>query len=431
VVILTLWRVCVSSSTGDASRRWRLGRGAAFANASLAMTAMFAAAGVPAPLYSVYEEEFGITAAGITGSYAAYIVSAALAMLCGGRLTDHLGRRPVVMVTLATAVAACVVLLRLEGPGMLVLGRVLQGVVVGVAMSGVGAYVVDLRRPGTTFLASLVASASPTLGVGLGAVGSGLLVDYAPWPRHLAYVVTAAVLLLCLCGVLLSRETVALPRGLVDWRQARGSLRPRLAVPARKRRMFLGVIGAFLASWTLGGLYQSLGPSFATELLHRDEHLYAGLVVASVLATTATGGPLTSRMAPRTGTLAGLALLCAGMVAILLTLRYEQPVLFLAASVAAGAGFGAATTGSMRSLLRDAHSTEVAGLLAAVYLVSYLGAAVPAFFGGRLVEPLGLLHTAYAYGALVVALAVVAGIVAVASSRKAGTVEHEPAAQHI
>jgi MFS family permease len=395
----------------------------AFANASLAMTAVFATAGAPAPLYSVYEEVYGVTAAGITGSYAAYIVAAALAMLCGGRLTDHLGRRPVVIVTLAIAVLACLVLLRLDGSGMLVLGRVLQGVVVGVAMSGVGAYVVDLRRPGSSFLASLVASASPTLGVGIGAVGSGLLVDYAPWPRHLVYAVMAGVLLVCLVGVLLSRETVALPSGRSDWRGARGSLVPRLAVPARKRRIFVGVIGAFLASWTLGGLYQSLGPSFATQLLHRDEHLYAGVVVASVLATTAVGGPLTARMAPRTGTLFGLALLCAGMGAILLTLRHGQPVLFLVASVTAGAGFGAATTGSMRSLLRGAHSTEVAGLLAAVYLVSYLGAAVPAFFGGRLVAPLGLLHTSYAYGALVVTLAVLAGVVAVASSRVAAPEE--------
>lgn len=381
------------------------------------MTAMFAAAGAPAPLYSIYQERLGVSAAGVTGSYAAYIVSAALAMLCGGRLSDHVGRRPVVVGSLLIGIAGCLVLMQLDGSEDLVIGRILQGMVVGTAMSGMGAYVVDLRRPGTTFLASLVASASPTLGVGVGAVISGLLVDHAPAPRVLVYVIAMGVQATCLVGVLLSGETVALPAGRPDRIAAIGSLRPRLAVPVRKRALFIGVIGAFVASWTLGGLYQSLGPSFATELLHREDHLYAGLVVASVLAMTTLGGPLTSGLRPRTATLTGLALLVTGVTAIVLTLTYEQPALFLVASVGAGIGFGAATTGSMLVLLGDAHTTEVAGLLSAVYLVAYLFAAVPAFVGGRLVAPLGLLHTAYAYAALVVTLALLAAVVAVVVSR--------------
>lgn len=406
------------SVTGDDGDRARLGRGLAFANASVAITATFAAAGAPAPLYSVYQEGFGVTAAHITGSYAVYIVAAAAAMLCCGRLSDHLGRRPVVVVSLLVAMAGCLVLMRLDGPGMLIIGRILQGLVVGTAMSGMAAYVVDLRRPGTTFLASLVASASPTLGVGIGAVVSGVLVDHAPAPRVLVYVVATVLLMFCLVGVLFSQETVDLPGKRPDRMGAVSSLRPRLAVPASKRPTFVGVIGAFVASWTLGGLYQSLGPIFATELLHRDEHVYAGLVVASVLAMTTAGGPITSRLEPRTGTLVGLALLMAGMIAIVLTLKHEQPGLFLVASVIAGIGFGSATTGSMRLLLQDTDTTEVAGLLSAVYLAAYLGAAVPAFFGGRLVAPLGLLHTAYAYGALVIVLALVAGVLAVASQRR-------------
>jgi MFS family permease len=196
-------------------------------------------------------------------------------------------------------------------------------------------------------------------------------------------------------------------------------MRPRLAVPPRQRSLFAGVVAAFVAAWTLGGFYQSLGPRFARDLLYGDTYVFAGLVVASVLAVTATGGPLTGALAPRRATLVGLATLAVGTVTLVWALSMHQTAAFFVASFVAGAGFGAATTGAMRSLLADVHNTEVAGIFSAVYLVSYLGAAVPAFLGGRLIPPFGLMKVTVGYAGLVLALALAAAVIVTVTGRAA------------
>ena len=75
-------------------------------------------------------------------------------------------------------------------------------------------------------------------------------------------------------------------------------------------------------------------------------------------------------------------------------------VLFLLASAAAGAAMGAAFAGSMRALLATASPGERAGLLSAIYLLSYSGAALPNFIAGQLSDSVNLFHIALGYGVL-------------------------------
>lgn len=86
---------------------------------------------------------------------------------------------------------------------------------------------------------------------------------------------------------------------------------------------------------------------------------------------------------------------------------------FLVASAVAGFAQGAAFAGSMRALLATAGPLERAGLLSAIYLMSYSGAAVPNFIAGRLSDHMSLFHIALGYGAL----AAVACLITVGASR--------------
>jgi hypothetical protein len=61
---------------------------------------------------------------------------------------------------------------------------------------------------------------------------------------------------------------------------------------------------------------------------------------------------------------------------------------------------GAAFAGSMRALLGTAGPVERAGLLSAIYLMSYSGAAVPNFIAGQLSDHMSLFHIALGYGVL-------------------------------
>ena len=95
-------------------------------------------------------------------------------MLTAGSLSDHVGRRPVILAAIAVQVVAMAVLATAAGVPELVVGRVLQGLSTGAALGAIGAALLDLdTRRGT------VANAvSPPIGTAVGALGSGLLVQF-------------------------------------------------------------------------------------------------------------------------------------------------------------------------------------------------------------------------------------------------------------
>ncbi|GAB2906548.1 MFS transporter [Rhodococcus aerolatus] len=389
--------------------RARLPRGAWFAVASTALLLVFVSAGTPIPLYNTYRGGDGLTNADLSVATAAYLSAAAVSLLVLGRLSDHLGRRPVGVVALLVSALGLVVLLGVDGLEPLLGGRLLQGLAIGMASSALGAYVVDCAPERRAWLPAVVTTAAPLLGIPLGALLSGALVDDAPDPRQLTYSVVAVLLVVVAGLVALGPETVprrGTRRGSV--RPALASLRPRVLVPAGAGRPLLAMAGLILSVWSLGGFFQAFGPAIAQQQLGSDASLTAGAVFASFSLLAVLGGPLTARVRPDlTMRVAVLAYaVCLG--GILLTLRAGAVVPFLLVSLAAGVATGAAQTGGMRTLLARTSAADRAGLLSTVFLLNYSSAAVPSLVAGRLTTTFDLVQIASGY----VALAAV-GIVAV------------------
>ncbi len=72
-----------------------------------------------------------------------YFVLATL--LIFGSLSDHIGRRPLIMAASAVDVVACVLFLLAHGPGLLFAARTLERIAVGAMSSTLGAVLLDLR----------------------------------------------------------------------------------------------------------------------------------------------------------------------------------------------------------------------------------------------------------------------------------------------
>lgn len=393
----------------------RLPRSVAFAVTAVTFVLILAAAGTPAPLYIVYQERFSIPDAGLTAAFAIYIVPVAAALLFCGRLSDHVGRRPIAVLAPLLGMAACLLLINIDGLGGLLLGRGLQGVATGMSTSAVGAFLLDLHPPGRLTLAAGTTSIAPMAGVAGGAVVSGALVQYVPHPTTLVYVVFAVLLGLCAIGVALAPETSPRLPGALR------SLRPALRVPASVRPVFLTVTACFVACWALGGFYQALAPSVAARVLGHTDHFVGGLAVASLIGTSGLGGPLVARLRPRTAMLSGLAVVVVGTLAVLATLAVRNTPGFFASSMATGLGLGAAFLGGMRTLVAPIAPLDRAGVLSAAYLIAYLGAAIPSFFAGVLAPRWGLPTVTNGFGALVIGLSVLAVLIAVRRQRPPAT----------
>lgn len=111
----------------SARRLPSLPRPAGFVAASAALIGIFFSSGIPVPLYNVFRVQDGITNADLALTTVCYLGVTALSLLVFGRLSNHLGRRPVVVAAVVLAIAGCLVLMQVHSLPVLILGRVLQG----------------------------------------------------------------------------------------------------------------------------------------------------------------------------------------------------------------------------------------------------------------------------------------------------------------
>jgi MFS family permease len=92
-----------------------------------------AASAAPTPLYRVYQARWGFSASTLTAVFAVYVLFLLMTVLIFGSLSDHVGRRPVIITALAVDTAACILFLLAHGVGVLFCARALQGIAVGLA----------------------------------------------------------------------------------------------------------------------------------------------------------------------------------------------------------------------------------------------------------------------------------------------------------
>src|SRR5258705_664106 len=204
---------------------WRLtGRPALYLLASL-IVALLAASAAPTPLYAIYQARWGFTPITTTVVFGVYAVAVLASLLTLGKLSDHVGRRPVLLGALAVQAASLVVFATAGGVPELLIARVVQGLATGAALGAIGAGLLDLNRERGTF-ANAVA---PGMGTGSGVLLSALAVRYLPAPTHLIYLALVGVIVLQAAGVALMRETVTPNPGAI------ASLRPEIRLPRTLR----------------------------------------------------------------------------------------------------------------------------------------------------------------------------------------------------
>jgi MFS family permease len=379
-----------------------LSRPVSFA-ALTAITVLFmAASSAPSPLYVVYQQNWGFSAATLTVVFAVYVLGLLGAVLVVGALSDHIGRRPVLAAAIALEAAALVLFLLADGVPVLLIARLAQGIATGAAITTLGATLVDLDPPHAPGRAGTTNGVATVGGLAVGAIGCGALVQFAPAPTHLVFALLLAGMVAAALVVAGMPETSARrPGGLA-------SLRPRVGVPPRLRPEFFAVVPTLIASWALGGLYLSLGPSVAAVLFGLHDHLVGGLVVTLLCGTGAVTA-FTLRRVPVARVLtAASVLLATGTLVTLGGIQVGSVALAATGTVVAGVGFGAAALGTFGTLARIAAPAERGELFAVAYTIAYLAFSVPAVIAGVASGLVGLRPTAEVYGIVVVALGIAA-----------------------
>ena len=360
---------------------------------------LFFGAGVPSPLYDVYQAEWHFSAATLTAIFAIYALLVLMTLLCLGSLSDLLGRRAVIALGLFTNTLACALFLLANGVGFLFAGRALQGFAVGVTVGALGASLIDSQPTGSG-LGPLVNSAVPNLGLALGSLCSSAFGQYGPDPTRVIWWLTFGASLVSILALLVVAEPPQAQSGVLAWRWPRGS------VPLDARRNLLIAAPCFVAVWALGGLYLSLGPSLASQILSSPNRLWGGAVIFLLCGTAAAAAALCRLAPPKAMTVGCLALL-SGAAMTFASVVAAAGTALLVGTALAGAGFGLAYLGAFRTSIMPVSPRERAGVLAAIYIISYLAFSIPALAAGLATRRFGLHDTALVYSASVALLVAV------------------------
>jgi Major Facilitator Superfamily len=360
--------------------------------------AFLAGSSAPTPLYPLYQSLWGLSPVMITVVFGVYALAVLTGLLFAGRLSDHVGRRPVLIAaTLAQALTMVLFATAASAAG-LVLARTIQGLITGAALSAVGAAMIDLNKSRGT-AANAVA---PAFGSAAGGIVAGFFVQFLPAPMHLVYAALAAVFVMQAVGLKFMKEPIATIPG------AWNSLKPQLALPSAARGPLFLALPVLIAVWALGGLYASLGPMLVRGMLDSNAPLLGGLALFVLAASGGIAVLLLQRLEARKMMALGAGSLLAGAGLTVLALTRSEVALFFLGTTVAGVGFGTGFQGAVRTVVSVAAPHERAGTLSIVFIVSYIALGVPAIIAGSMVRHASLLATAQVFGLVVMALAATA-----------------------
>ena len=381
------------ASIATASRR-TLSTGAMTLYAALAAVTFSATSSAPTPLYHVYQQNWDLSPATVTVIFAAYAGAMLVSFLTIARLSDYVGRRPMILTALLLNAVALLLFITAGNAFELIAARIVQGLGTGIALTTLGATILDTDKTNGALLNSVTAF----LGLMVGSLLAGVLVAFAPLPTELVYIVLLVVTLLEAATLLIAPETTNGKPGALN------VLKPHVSVPKAAMGPLIRLLPLNIAGWALGGFYLSLMPTLVT-ITAGTKSVFIGAAVVSALMLTASVTVFAFRkLAPARMLMISMIGLIAG-IAITLGAVYLQSVpLMILGTIVAGIGFGNAYSGNLRTLLPLAGEHERAGLLAAYFVESYVSFAVPAVIAGLVAPTLGLVTTSYYYGAVLIVL---------------------------
>ena len=368
------------------------------------IAALFAGSTMLTPLYVIYQDKFGFSQIGLTLIYAVYVVGNLAALLFFGGLSDAIGRRRTAVPAMAIAIVSALMFLFATNTASLYIGRILSGFAIGIGAGTGTAWLAELIGDEDKSRATIIATSTNFAGLGIGALGTGLLAEYAPWPLHLSF----AVYLLALLAI----------GGLIWFTQDTGqrgahsisslSIRPRLSVPRDIRAQFIAPAVTGFGTMALVGFYAALIPSILVHQLHDTNHAAAGSLVFELAVVVAGVILATQQLASRTAMLWALALMIPAVVLVVTAQILGSMAVMIIATAACGVTAGLGYRGSLQVVNQIAPDEQRAEVVSSYFVCCFSGNALPVIGIGVISTAAGATAASLVFAAMIIAFALVA-----------------------
>ncbi len=349
-------------------------------------------AGIPTPLYAVYEQQYHFTAGVLAEIFGAYTIGVLAMMVFIAPLSDVVGRRPVLYMGMLLTALSGVAFVFASGVATLALARIVSGLAVGATTSTATASMASLEPRRDQHHVARASVAANFGGVATGILLSGFLVEYAPAPTKLVFLLLIVASAVGFGFVVLTPETVPPATG------RRTVQVQRFRVPTELWRPFWVAAGALAACYSLYGFFGALAPTFLRFDLGIGNRATSATIVAVFFGFASIVQLGLGQVRDRRALLDGLPLMVVATLAIVLSVALSSLPLFVVGAGALGIGVGFAYMGGVTLIDRVAPSLLRGEILSAFFVVGYLSLAVPTIGVGLAADRYGLDAAAIGFG---------------------------------
>lgn len=341
--------------------------------AAIALAAAGWAANQFVPMIVAYRTVSGLSSSDSSAIYGLYALGLVPALLLGGRISDRVGRRPVLIpALLITAAASIVLMLGADAPAWLFVGRLVTGIGSGLVFSTGVAWMRELSADNA--IGARRATVAITIGFAAGPLVSGLLAQWMPLPLVTAYVPHVVLALAAAAAV---RRT---PERRAD-RTAAHPAPPDHEPAAGLARVFVTFFVPF-APWVFGGAAVSLAyliPAVAPRV-GGLALLYCAVVAMLGAAAGIVAQPLAKAWhrpgSPRL-VIGAMSLVIAGLAGGALAVATMSPLLIALDALILGLSYGVCQFCGLLTVQRVAKPATLGTTVAGFQVLSYLGFAFP------------------------------------------------------
>ena len=353
--------------------------------AGVVIFTLLVGANLATPLYSLLQAKLGITSLDVTVAFSVYVLALVATLMLAGHWSDHIGRRAALVLAVLAGLAGGAVFASADSLPMLSLGRALQGVAVALATGASSAALRELlpSRPEWASRFTLLASAG---GVAAGPAIGGML-SVLPGPTSTPYFLHSCVLIALLVPLFLLKARPAIKAAAGP--QPLRVLAPRRpSVSSEARGAFWLASSVGFLSFTVFGFCLSLAPGYFAQIVHADSRPLMGLLAGLTLAASAVSQLIAVRgsfVVP-----VGLGMLAVSVLLIAAAAAWSSPWLLVFASITAGLGQGVSFRTVFNDVAGKVEASRHAQIISTVYVITYLGSAVPVIGLGIAAGAVGL-----------------------------------------
>ncbi len=349
------------------------------------------------PLYELYRSSYGFSSFVLVLLYAVYVVGNLLALLVFGRLSDQVGRKPVIFTALGLAMVSGGVFLIANNVSWLFIARMISGLAVGIGSGAATAWITEFTAAEHRAGAAAVMTGFNFVGLALGPLVSGTLAQYAPYPLRLPFV--AYLLLLAMTAVSIGRrpETLAV--------RSKPKFGARLGLPPESRAAFIAPAASGFAAMAVVGFYAALGPTIIRHDLGIANHLVASAIVAELFLVAAVLIFATRQWPARKTMLTGLAATPVGMALLIVAQRTGSLTVLLVGTAVCGVVGALGYRGGLAVANELAHPERRAEIASVYFVCCFCGNALPIIGVGALTQALSAHVADMVFAILVAAIA--------------------------